>query len=161
MFTIGDIKNIAVQIEKNGEKSYRQAAGITTSPEVSEMLLWMADQESNHAEWFSKLSSKKTLTNEQLELEEMGKSLLQEMVKGNEFLLEQNSLNQVETIKEVLSVSKIFEQDTILFYEFLLGLLDDEETCTQLQAIIDEERNHIEQIEIMERSNNELCDETC
>lgn len=157
MFTIGDIKNIAIQIEKNGEASYRKAAEIAKNPEVSEMLLWMADQERRHAEWFSELRSNKPLTQEQLEMEEIGKTLLQDMIKGNDFLLDQEGLESAETIREVLDVSKSFERDTILFYEFLMGFIDDEETKDQLLEIIKEEKNHIEQLEIMEKSNNEVC----
>lgn len=157
MFTIGDIRNIAVQIEKNGEESYRRAAAIAKDPEVTEILLWMAEQEKRHANWFKELKSNKPLTQEQKEMEEIGKTLLQDMVKGNDFLLDQQGLESAETIKEVLEISKNFEKDTILFYEFLLGFLDDEETSSQLKKIIEEERSHIDQIEQMEKSNNRVC----
>lgn len=156
MFTIGDIRNIAIQIEQNGETSYRKAAQIAKNPEVAEMLLWMADQERSHAKWFTNLHSNKPLTEEQKEMEEIGKTLLQDMIRGNNFLLDQEGLENAETIKEVLDISKNFERDTILFYEFLLGFLDDEDTCAQLMEIIEEERSHIKQIEEMEQSNSEI-----
>lgn len=157
MFTLSDIKNIAVQIEKNGEKSYREAAKIATDPQISEVLDWMAEQECKHAKWFENLKSDKVLTDEEKEMEEIGRTLLQDMVKGNDFLLDKKDLEAAETIKEVLEVSKNFEKDTILFYEFLLGFLDDEQTKEQLQIIISEERNHIEQLEVIEETNNQAC----
>jgi rubrerythrin len=150
MFTIGDIRNIAVQIEKNGEESYRRASRIATDPKVAQMLNRMAEQESRHARWFSNLRSDKPLTDEQLELEKMGKSLLQDMIKTNDFLVDQDTLEKATTVEEVLNISKQFEEDTVLFYTFLLGFIDDEHTAAQLQEIIAEEQNHISQLEVME-----------
>ncbi len=154
MFTIGDIKNIAVQIERNGEESYRRASTITKDPEIAEILIWMAEQESKHAGWFANLRSDQPLSAEQKEIEEMGRTLLQDMVKGNDFLLDRNNLESAETVKDIINISKDFEQDTILFYEFLLGFIEDQETCAQLQDIITEERDHINQLEELENANS-------
>jgi rubrerythrin len=143
MFTIGDIKNIAIQIEQNGEESYRAASKISTDPKISEALLWMAEQEKRHAIWFANLKSSKPLTSEQKEIEAIGKTLLQDMVRGNNFLLDQDGLNSAQTVQEVIDISRSFEEDTILFYEFLLGFMDDDETSDQLKSIIEEEKGHI------------------
>lgn len=150
MFTIGDIRNIAIQIEKNGEETYRKAAQAAKDPQVAEVLTWMAEEESRHATWFTQLTSSKPLTAEQQEMESVGRSLLQEMVKGNTFLLDENELQNAKNVEEVIARSKAFELDTILFYEFLIGFLDDQEAVDQLRRIIKEERNHIEQLEILE-----------
>ena len=155
MFTITDICNIAVQIEKNGEESYQNASKAVKDQDVANMLQLMAEEEKCHAKWFENLQSNRALTAEQLEIEAMGKSLLQEMVKGNTFLLSQNDLERAETVLDVLTTSQTFEQDTILFYEFILGVLDDQETIQQLKNIIEEERNHLRQLEhtILARQN--------
>jgi rubrerythrin len=147
MFTFGDIKNIAIQIEKNGEESYRQAAARATDPEVTEILLWMAEQEKAHADWFAQLQSTKILTEEQKEIEAMGKALLQDMIRGNNFLLDQQSLVDASTVEAVIEVSIKFEQETVLFYEFLCGFIDDPETMEQLQKIIAEEKSHVTKLE--------------
>lgn len=158
MFTFGDIKNIAIQIEKNGEQSYLKASKVSTDPEITEMLLWMAEQERKHANWFINLKSSKPLTAEQQELEAVGKSLLQDMVKGNDFLLEDEKLRKSTSVKEVLDISISFEKDTILFYQFLLDFLEDEEDKKQLQRIIEEEQSHITQLEQMLATVNEHHD---
>lgn len=146
VFTIGDIRNIAVQIERNGEDTYRKAAELVENPDLKELLVWMADQEQKHAKWFTSLESGQTLTAEQQELENVGKNLLQDMIKGSTFLLDLEELKNSSTLKEVLDQAIAFEQDTILFYKFLLGFLDDEETIKQLGEIIEEERSHITQL---------------
>lgn len=146
MFTFADIRNIAVQIEKNGEESYRNAGRIAKDPEIARIMNWMADEEKCHGEWFENLRPDKSLTAEQQEMEALGKSLLQDMIKGNTFLLAQSELENAETLKDVISRSQVFEQDTILFYEFLLGLIDDQDTAVHLQKIIAEERNHLRRL---------------
>lgn len=158
MFTFGDIKNIAIQIERNGEDSYLRASKVSTDPEITEMLLWMAEQERKHAHWFSTLQATKELSPEQKEMENVGRTLLQEMVKGNSFLLQEESLEQSTSVKDVLNISISFEEDTVLFYQFLLDFLDDDQDREQLQRIIREEQSHITQLEQMLDQIDEACD---
>lgn len=147
MFTVADIRNIAIQIERNGEETYRRAGSVARDPDIAKALTWMADQEHSHAQWFETIRSARPLTPEQEDMEEMGRGLLQDMVKGNTFLLDHKDLDSAETVAEVLAISKAFEQDTIVFYEFLLGFLDDDASIRQLKTIIGEERNHICELE--------------
>lgn len=146
MFTIDDIREIAIQIERNGEQTYRQAAAHVKRPEIGELFMRLADEEQRHAEWFESIRSGKTLTSEQLELEKMGRQLLQEMVADQTFSLDRQELQRSRSIADVLEQSRVFEQDTILFYEFLQSVIDDDEVREQLAAIIAEERRHVDQL---------------
>ena len=154
MFTIADIRNIAIQIERNGEETYRNAGRAARDPGITMVLEWMADEELRHARWFETIGSTRPLTREQREIESMGRTLLQDMVKGNTFLLDQKELEGAETVIEIIVRSKAFEQDTIVFYEFLLSFLDDEESIRQMEIIIGEERNHINELERMIEINS-------
>ena len=102
MFTIGDIRNIAIQIEKNGEETYRKASKAAKDPKVAEVLAWMADEEKRHAKWFTNLRSNKPLTPEQQEMEAVGRTLLQDMVKGNNFLIDENELTECQNCRRGL-----------------------------------------------------------
>lgn len=146
MFTIADIRHIAIQIEKNGEETYRKAASEVADPEIGRILTKMADDEKRHAEWFEQLRGKRNLTEEQREMEAVGKTILQEMVKDKTFSLEQSTLGQVDGFAELLSTSQAFEKDTILFYEMLHGFVDEGETREQLDKIIAEEKRHVDEI---------------
>ncbi len=64
-----------------------------------------------------------------------------------QLFLDENDLQNAKNVEEVVARSKAFELDTILFYEFLTGFLDDQEAIEQLRRIIEEERNHIMQLE--------------
>ena len=68
MFTLTDIRNIAVQIEQNGEETYRRAARQTSDPELAQMLNWLADEEKRHGKLFASIVIEKTLTAEEAEL---------------------------------------------------------------------------------------------
>ena len=149
MFTIADIRNIAIQIERNGEESYRKAAQSASDPELSAILARMADDEKRHAQWFEQINDNRNLSAEELEMEAVGRAILQEMVRDKTFSLDEGELGEVRSMQELLSTSRGFEKDTILFYEMLSGFIDDTETKRQLGKIIDEEKRHLEELEEM------------
>lgn len=157
MFTVNDIREIAIQIERNGEAAYRKAAEEAVDSGLAEIFLWMADEEKRHAEWFETIASDKPLSEEQAELEKMGRQLLQEMVADQTFSLEQYELQQTRDFPEMLAQSKTFEQDTILFYEFLQTMISDKEASDRLDTIITEERRHFKQLGEMEASGGSNC----
>lgn len=147
MFTIADIRNIAIQIERNGENSYRKAADAAKDAELAAVFSRMADEEKRHAEWFASLEEARELSEEQRELEAVGKSILQEMVEDRTFSLEEGELGAIDNIADVLTKSQEFERDTILFYEMLSGFIENEQTLEQLGVIIDEEKRHQQELE--------------
>jgi rubrerythrin len=149
MFTLTDIRNIAVQIEQNGEETYRRAACQARDPELAYILNWMADEEKHHGELFATIIDERTLTAEEAELEAVGRSLLQDIVRSQTFSLEQQRLGQTTRLEDLLNQSIEFENDTIEFYEFLVGFLDDVEAIAQLNGIIEQERGHVRQLEEM------------
>ena len=147
MFTVADIRNIAIQIEENGEQTYRKAAMATDDLELRDIFTKMAEDEAEHAKWLASIAVDRELTEEQRAMEAVGKSLLQEMVRGNTFSLDQQSLNDAENLEELLKTSQGFEKDTILFYEMLSGFIDDDQAMQQLQSIIQEEHNHFAELQ--------------
>ncbi len=157
MFTLADIREIAVQIEKNGEAAYRKAAEMVKDSAVSEIFLWMAEEERVHRSFFKSIESSELITEEQRELEEMGRQLLQEMVADQTFSMDRKMLVETDDFAEALSQAQTLEKDTIMFYEFLLNLVSDDETRQQLELVIEEEKRHIEQLELMKATAPESC----
>ena len=154
MFTIADIRDIAIQIEQNGEKAYRQASQQVADPAIAEIFSWMADEEKRHAQWFASIESDKELTEEQQALEEMGRGLLKEMIADQTFSMEHKELLGAKTFLETVVQSKSFEKDTILFYQFIRGVLDDDDACRQIDLIIAEEQNHFARLTEMEEAGD-------
>ncbi len=155
MFTISDICNIAMQIECNGERTYREVGAITAFPHLVGLFENMANDEKRHADWFESIKLTEPISEEQRELEAMGRKLLQDMVKEQTFSLDRGSLFAEEDLDKLLEQFITFEQDTILFYEFLSELIEDRKTKAHLEMIIQEERRHIDHIREMVASVKE------
>jgi rubrerythrin len=148
MFTIADICDIAVQIEKNGEATYREAAANCSDTGLADLLNRMANEEQQHAKWFENLDLAGEISGSgHHELESMGRGMLREMVKDRTFSLDADQLGQADNIEALLKQSIAFEYDTVAFYEVLQGFVDDERVRFQLDRIIAQERDHIHQIE--------------
>lgn len=146
MFTREDICAIAVQIERNGEATYLRAADRVRQPAMAELLRWMAKEEARHARIFTAIGGCMHNPEGMSEAERMGRGLLQEMVKEQTFALDADELAEAEDIMSFLRQSVVFEEDTILFYQFVADLVEDEAVRQQLAAIIDEERRHVEML---------------
>ncbi|MGA7280014.1 MAG: ferritin family protein [Desulfocapsaceae bacterium] len=157
MFSVADIREIAVQIERNGEAAYRQAAELVSDQTIAEIFNWMADEEKRHAQWFSTIEAAEPLTEEQVELEQMGRQLLQEMVADQTFSLDKKLLAQTPAFAEALEQARLFEKDTVMFYEFLLNLISEEQPRLELERVIREEKRHMDQLEEMKSAGPEAC----
>jgi len=149
MFTLTDVRNIAVQIEKNGEETYRKVAAQIKEPELVQIFHWMAEEEKRHAEVFMAIMDDRKLSKEQAELEAMGRSLLQDIVRSQTFSLDEERLAQTTSLEGLLTQSIEFEQDTVDFYEFLTGFLDEAEAISELKSIIEQERGHVKHLQEM------------
>ena len=143
MFTIRDIIDLAIQIEENGERVYRQAAQEVSQPSIAALLAELADEEVKHARWLSDLKGKATKTIENIEVEETGKRILQGILGDQSFSLKDVDFSSLKGVENLLTVAIEFEQDTLLFYEMMRSFIDDKETLDHLDAIIEEENRHV------------------
>jgi rubrerythrin len=143
MFSLKDIIDIAVQIEQNGEKTYRRAAEKIQSPSLSTLLQWLADEEVKHTEWFAALKDNIPDTGEHPEQEKFGRALLQNAVGTHSLALEDADFSAMEQVQDLINLVMEFENDTVLFYKMLQPLIEDQKTLEQLHTIIQEEENHV------------------
>jgi rubrerythrin len=144
MYTIEDIRQIAIQIEQNGEQTYRSAARRSDHREMAKILEWLADEEHHHGKWFKSMSTNaKEIPGEYSEMAALGRSLLREMVEGKTFTLDGKRLDGAEDVIGILSQSLGFEEDTILFYDMLKSFMEDKQDVAQLERIVHEERGHV------------------
>ena len=149
MFSLKDIIDIAVQIERNGERVYRNAAEKIENPSLRSLLKRLADDETQHAKWFEELIDKVSDTGEFPEQEKIGRALLQDAVGAQSFNLEDADFSSMKKIEDLLSLAIEFEKDTALFYGMLQPLIEDQKTLEQLHAIIQEEEAHARRLKEM------------
>lgn len=143
MFAIEEIIDLAIKIEENGEKVFRNAAEKISNPSLVSLLQWLADEEVKHAKWFSELKQTVGKTTNDPRLAEIGKSILLGALGNETFSLKDADFSKIEQIKDLLTLSIEFERDTVLFYEMMRPFIEEKETLDHLDAIIEEENSHI------------------
>ena len=146
MFLIEDIIDLAIQIEQNAEKVYRDAQKKSTNPDLASFLKWLADEERAHAKWFSRLKKTVTIGQQDPDVAKMGKALLSDVLGSQSFSLKEADFSEIHQLSQVLSVAIEFEGDKVTFYRLLLPFINDAATRNFLESIIQEEKNHIRRL---------------
>jgi rubrerythrin len=154
MFSITEIIEIAVQIEKNGERVYREAIGQSKNPELDDLLLGIAEEELEHIDWFLTLKDEIEKSQDRPQVEKMDAALVEDLIGKQAFSLADVNFSRVKNSKELIDIFIEFENDTILFYEMLRTFLVDEKTIEHLEKIIREEASHIEKFENLRSRNS-------
>ena len=157
MFSMREILDLAIQIEKNGEQYYREAIKKISNPSLNSLLEWLADQEEKHQSWFSERKEKLETEGNDLELAEMSGSILQGILGDQSFSLKEADLSKIDSMEALIQLAIEFEKDSILFYEMIGSFIKDSETSEKLNEIIAEENRHIELLEdFQETEGNSL-----
>lgn len=138
---------MAIRIEENGEAIYRNAMEKISNPTLVSLLEWMADEEVDHAKWFSDLKQEIETPSKNPFMEDMNQELLNDIIGDQSFSLKEVDFSQIEHSRNLIDIFIEFEKDSILFYEMLQVLIQDEETLAQLHKIITEEYNHIQKLQ--------------
>lgn len=146
MFHISEILDIAIRLETNGEKVYREAIRKVRHPELKKLLKWMSEEEAKHAEWFRTQKERFPEGNDSPILKEMNRDLLNKLIGGQSFSLQDVDFSKIEEVSHLMGVFLEFEKDTILFYEMLQPFIEDPETLAELEVIIDEENRHVKKL---------------
>ena len=143
MFSIQEILDLAIRLEKNGESVYRNAAAKLSGPDLVSLLVWMADEEVKHALWFSELKHKLESDSINPFMEEMGREIFTDMLGEKSFSHRDLDFSKIDQVHDLIAIFIEFEQDTVLFYETLKPFIEDNDTLNYLNKIIAEENNHI------------------
>jgi rubrerythrin len=146
MFNLGDIIGIAVRIEQNGEKVYTKAAKGASDPLLCSVFAKLASDEIEHGKWFEALRAQAEITGIAPALEDMGKTMLQDIVGDKAFSLTETDLSEIKNIKALLDAAIEFEKDSIIFYEMIAGFVTDDKAINGLKIIIEEENRHVRQL---------------
>ena len=146
MFSRREILEIAVRMEKNGENEYRKAINAVSDRALISLLEWMADEERAHADFFSRLIDQLEPFSKSPFVEEMDAGFLKELIGGSSLSLKEVDFAKVESAGELLSIFMDFEEDSILFYQMLLPMIDDSDTLAEVERIVAEEKSHIRKL---------------
>jgi rubrerythrin len=149
MFTLNDLIDIAVKMEKNGQAIYLASVEKVKTKKLSSLLQWMADEEAAHRDWFLDRKDEWGSDSEQTDLETMLPDVIREMMGNKTLSLDEVNFSRIRSASALLETFIDFENDTILFYEFLQAFIQDPWTLAGLEKIIQEEKNHVEKLSEM------------
>ncbi len=152
IFDPGEVIQIAVRIEENGEKFYRKMADQFREPEIHELFEFLAEEEVSHKDFYDNLYAEfKTYdppAEHQLEYFEYIKSFANDvMFSQKEF---EKNLNSITEVKDALEIAINTELNAILYFHEMKGMVKKEKRDI-LDKIISEERLHFIKLSNMKR----------
>ena len=158
MFTMDDLFDIAIKMEKNGEAVYVDSVSKIDNTDLRSLLRWMADEEARHRKWFEEQKNRHIIEVDEANLKEMVPGVLQQMMGEKTLSLDDIDFSKLENITDLLNTFIGFEEETIMFYQMLEMFIDEPSVIKGLDLIINEEKNHVEKlremIEIKTQSKN-------
>ena len=143
MFTLAEVYDLGVRIEKNGEKFYRDALNQAWSKPIADMLRLLAEEEVKHVDFFVKRMDALKQQRETPFLDEMGTSMLKDILGNQTFSLKEADVSKMKSVEELVALAIEFEKDTILFYEMVGSFITDDDARRELKEIIEEEERHV------------------
>jgi rubrerythrin len=149
MFTAQDILDIAIRLESNGEKTYRDARRYTEDEDLKSLLDWIAREEQHHGRWFAELRDRLSKGEDDHLLAEMSKALAEDVVREQAFSLQEVDFEAITNPDEMIRTFIGFEEDTIAFYNILKTFIDDPAITAHLDQIVAEEKKHIAQFKAL------------
>ena len=148
-FNAFEIFEMAEQIERNGVKFYRKAAGLISDKNAGKILLSLADMEVEHEKIFTEMREKLTPQQRELMIFDPNNEValyLQAMADGHVFNLKKDLAEQLtggETVRDILKMAIAAEKDSIVFYLGLKNFVPVKAGKDKIEDIIKEEMNHI------------------
>jgi len=148
-FSADEIFEMAEEIERNGAKFYRKAAGNAADSEIRRYLLNMAAMEDGHLKTFAEMREQLSeAEREQVTFDPENEAALyldamadSHGTEGKKSLTEELTGN--ETSAEIVSIAINAEKDSVVFYSGLKSLVSDAAGKDKVDKIIAEELSHI------------------
>jgi rubrerythrin len=143
MFTIVELFDLAVQVEVNGERFYRYAVSRVKGDSLKNLLAWLADQELLHESAFMEIKEQIVSgTKPAPSFASLTQHALRRAMGRHAFSLDELQIDSIQDEKEILQAAILFEEDTILFFEFIAPFVSDPGAVSALEKIRAEEFNH-------------------
>lgn len=148
-FNAEEILGIAVQIERNGQKFYKQAAANIANEEHKKLLEELAAMEVAHEKYFSgmlnSLSPDERGTKD-YDLDNEAAGYLKNVADGNVFDYRKDPtelLKGIESIDDILRTAIGMEKESVVFYSGIRQMVPEHMGSERIDEIIKEELSHI------------------
>jgi rubrerythrin len=131
-----NIFDFAIEMEKDGEKFYREMAAKTNNSGFKTIFNMLADDEVKHGEIVKQMKANKAVEMEETTVLASAKNIFQEMQDKKTDIVSKNE--EVELYTEARNI----EKKSIEFYESKIEEAETDAQKAMLKKIADEERRH-------------------
>jgi len=148
-FNAEEILEMAVQIERNGIKFYKKAAGILSDEKTKKFLLELADMEVEHEKTFTEMKNQLTEREKEPDVydpDDQGALYLQATADGHVFNPKADIDEQLtgqKTLEQIFNRAIQAEKDSIVFYLGLKEFVQQRAGKENVEKVIKEEQSHI------------------
>ena len=144
-FSLDELLLMAQQIERNGARFYRRAAGGFPKGTAKDLLLELARFEDDHEQTFASMRENQGQTGT-YDPDQLATLYLNALADGQIFDPREDPSEKLtgrETLEEVLQLAVGIEKDSIVFYVGLKEAVPESLGKTQVDKIIQEEMSHL------------------
>jgi len=151
-FNIDEILEMAIRIEVNGRAFYLHAAEIESDKEMVSFFNKLAAMEEQHIKTFERFREDLSDTDKEGQVYDpdgqasMYLSVMADTHGGEGDPQVAKTLTGKESLQEILNIALGLEKQSILFYVGLKDLVRQKHGKDKVDAIIDEEKQHIAQL---------------
>lgn len=147
IYAPNEILEMAVKIEKDGEKFYGYLSNDLDDPGKKELFSYLQLQEAQHAKDFEKIS-RYIVDDIDPELWADAKAYLESLVNGKIFPSYEEMISKAKNmdLNEIIDFSIGIEKETVIFYSEILDTTVKEKARSILEKIIHEELGHIQKL---------------
>jgi rubrerythrin len=141
-----EILEMAVHIERNGARFYRQAAQGAQDAEVRELLRGLADMEEKHENFFVNMRANLGKDEINYNADEQNSLYLKSWADGQVFDLKSDPVKRIKDQKNMEGILKVpieLEKESILFYLGMKNGVNNKTYRDRIEEIIKEEMKHI------------------
>jgi rubrerythrin len=143
MFTAGEVFDLAIQVEANGERYYRLAQSRVVREPLRELFGWLADQEVQHADFFQHMKEEVCEKVENCkQIPGLSRTALRSAMGKHAFSLDELEVHSIRDERELLQIAIGFEEDSIQFYEFIAFFITEPRVLAAIDKIRAEELDH-------------------
>ena len=147
-YSVNEVIELAVQIEKNGYAFYNEALKRKDlDKEARDFIEFLRDQELDHEKTFRSLRDELDLQDLELTQDwELIAAYLETIIAGRIFSAEDSAISlaaSASSLKEIVDYAIQFEKDTLLFFHAINDGMSFAKSKAALRKIINEEASHV------------------
>lgn len=148
-FSVQQVVEIAIEIEKNGVTFYRSLAESADTARLRELFVYLAEEEKRHVARFQEILESTggyRISEAYYATQYMGymKALADERVFRSDISVAE-AADRARSPREAIDIAIGFEKDSILFLHEMCGLVPESDRGT-IQKLLDEERDHVRRL---------------